>query len=77
MIFETTNVSIILQQFKKDPIGIIKGIFSDSNITFLWHKSEDINKKRLFPKIKLISIFHEQVMQDNAHWPCSIDYCVK
>ena len=36
----------------------IKGIFSDSNSTFLWHKSGDINKKRLFPKFQLILIFH-------------------
>ena len=25
---------------------LLKGIFSDSNNIFLWHKSEDINKKR-------------------------------
>ena len=34
----------------------LKGIFSDSNNIFLWHKSEDINKKRLFPKFQLILI---------------------
>ena len=35
---------------------LLKGIFSDSNNIFLWHKSEDINKKRLFPKFQLILI---------------------
>ena len=35
---------------------IIKGIFRDSNNIFLWHKSEDINKKWLFPKFQLILI---------------------
>ena len=34
----------------------IKGIVSDFNNIFLWHKSEDINKKRLFPKFQLIPI---------------------
>ena len=34
----------------------VKGIFSDSNNIFLWHKSEDIKKKRLFPKFQLILI---------------------
>ena len=34
----------------------IKGIFSDSSNIFLWHESEDINKKNLFPKFQLIQI---------------------
>ena len=38
--------------------SFVKGIFSDSNNIFLWHKSEDINKKRLFPKFQLILILH-------------------
>ena len=41
-----------------DKQKIFKGIFSDSNNIFLWHKSEDINKKRLFPKFQLILILH-------------------
>ena len=45
----------------------IKGIFSDSNSTFLWHKSYDINKNRLFPKFPLILIFHLQIMHDYVH----------
>ena len=40
----------------------IKGIFSDSNNIFLWHESEDINKKSLFPKFQLIPILRFQVM---------------
>ena len=36
--------------------NLLKGIFSDSNNIFLWHKSEDINKKKLFPKFQLILI---------------------
>ena len=43
---------------------IIKGIFSDSNNTFFWHKSEDINKKGLFQTIQLIPILCVQVMHD-------------
>ena len=35
---------------------LLEGIFSDSNNIFLWHKSEDNNKKRLFPKFQLILI---------------------
>ena len=34
----------------------LKGIVSDSNNIILCHKSEDINKKRLFPKFQIISI---------------------
>ena len=40
----------------------IKWIFSDSNNIFLWHESENINKKSLFPKFQLIPIL--QVMHD-------------
>ena len=32
----------------------VKGIVTDSNNIFLWHVSEDINKKSLFPKFQLI-----------------------
>ena len=55
---------------------MIKGIVSNSNNIFLWHKSEDINK-RLFPKFQLIPILSLQVMHDYVHWHCSKDYCVK
>ena len=30
------------------PVNLIKGIVSDSNNIFLWHESDDINKKRIF-----------------------------
>ena len=33
---------------------LVKGIVTDSNNIFLWHESEDINKKSLFPKFQLI-----------------------
>ena len=56
---------------------IIKGIFSDSNNIFLWHDSEDINKKSLFPKFKLIPILHFQVMHDYVCFIAPIDYCVE
>ena len=29
----------------------LTGLFSDSNNIFLWHESEDINKKKLISKI--------------------------
>ena len=37
-------------------------------------QSEDINKKRLFPKFQLIPILRLQVMHDYVHLYCSIDY---
>ena len=46
----------------------IKGIFSDSNNIFEWHKSKDIKKKGLFPKFHLILIFRLQVMHDYVHF---------
>ena len=49
-IFSTSTYEVMFE-------GQIKGIFSDSNNIFLWHKLEDINKKkRLFPKFQLILI---------------------
>ena len=36
---------------------LFKGIFSDSNNIFLWHESEDINKKKLISKISVDSNF--------------------
>ena len=48
-------------------VGLLKGIFTDSNNIFLRHKSQDvIKKKRLFPKFQLILIFVLQVMNDKA-----------
>ena len=40
------------------PLPLIKGIVTDSNNIFLWHESEDINKKSLFPKFQLIPSFN-------------------
>ena len=54
-----------------------KGIVIDYNNIFIWHKSEDINKNRLFQKFQLILILCVQVMYNYVHWHCSIDYCVK
>ena len=62
---------------EKYRLDSIKGIFTDSNNIFLWHKSEGINKKKLFPKFQLIQIFGLQVMHDFVYWHSSIDYCVK
>ena len=42
----------------------IKGIVSDSSKIILWHESEDINKKSLFPKFQLLPILRFQVMHD-------------
>ena len=54
-----------------------KGIVSDSNNIFLWHESEDINKKKksLFPKFQLTPI--SQVMHDYVCFIAPIDYCVE
>ena len=42
----------------------LKGIVSDSNNIILWHESEDINKKSLFPKFQLLPILRFQIMHD-------------
>ena len=56
---------------------MIKEIFSDSNNIFLWHESEDIHKKGLFPKFQLIPILSFQVMHDYVCFITPIDYCVE
>ena len=56
---------------------ILKGIVSDSNNIILWHESEDINWKSLFPKFQLIPILRFQVMHDYVWFIASIDYCVE
>ena len=48
--------SIVKQSLNNIWITITE-IFSDSNNIFLWHESEDKNKKSLFPKFQLIPIF--------------------
>ena len=55
----------------------VKGIVSDSNNIILWHESEDINKKRLFPKFQLILILRFQAMDDFERFIAPIDYCVE
>ena len=55
---------------------LFKGIFNDSNNVFLWHESEDINKKILFPKFQLIPILRFQVMHDYVCFIAPLDYCV-
>ena len=55
----------------------VKGIVSDSNNIFLWHESEDINKKSLFPKFQLIPISCFQVMHEYVCFIAPIDYCVE
>ena len=55
----------------------LKGIFSDFLNIFLWHESEDINQKSLFPKFQLIPVLHFQVMHDYVCFIAPIDYCVK
>ena len=53
-------------------------LFNNILLILLWHESEDINTKRLFPKFQLIPILylHEQVMHYYVHWYCSMYYCV-
>ena len=54
-----------------------KGIVSDYNNVFSWHKLEDINKISFFQNFSWSQFYIEQVMHDYVHWHCSIDYCVK
>ena len=55
----------------------LKEVFSDSNIIVLWHYSEDINKRSLFPKFQVIPIWHFQVMRDHLCFIAPIDNCVE
>ena len=55
----------------------LKGVVIDSNNIFLWHESEDINKKSLFPKFQLIPSSIFQVMHDYVCFIAPIDYCVE
>ena len=55
----------------------LKGIFIDSNNIFLWHESEDITKKSLFPKFQLIPILRFLVMHDYGYFIAPIDYYVE
>ena len=54
-----------------------KGIVIDSNNIFLWHESEDIHKKSLFPKVQLIPMSRFQVMHNYVCFIAPIDYCVE
>ena len=62
---------------KLKKVFIIKGIVSDSNNIFLWHESEDINEKSLFPEFQLIPVSSFQVMHDYVCFIAPIDYCVE
>ena len=55
----------------------LKEVFSDSNNIILWHESEDILKKKLFPKFQLIPILRFHVMHDYVRFIAPIDYCVE
>ena len=70
----STNISI--QSLSHVNI-LLKGIVTDSNNIFLWHESEDINKKSFFPKFQLIPSSNFQVMHDYVCFIAPIDYCVK
>ena len=54
----------------------LKGIVSDYNNIFLWHESEDINERNLFPKFQLIPILYFQVMHDYVCFIGPIEYCL-
>ena len=58
------NSGILISSQMEFPNKHIKGIVSDSNNIILWHESEDINKKSLFPKCQLLPILRFQVMHD-------------
>ena len=58
-------------------LGKFKGIFSDFHNIFLWHESDDINKKSLFPKFQMIPILRFQDMHDYVWFIAPIDYCVE
>ena len=67
----------------------LKGIFTDSDNIFLWHESEDINKKQnktkqtnkkengYFQNFSCLKFFYVYKLHDYVLWQFSIDYCVK
>ena len=63
--------------FPNAPFCPVQGIFSDCNIIFLFHESEDINNKSLFPKLQWIPILRLHVVHDYVVFHCSIDDSVK
>ena len=72
MMLRTISVLLFLLFVSTDEHGkqlTLKGIFTDFNNIFLWHESENINKKSLFPKFQLIPILRFQVMHD---YVCSL-----
>ena len=71
------NSQILFWSTTQEPLGLLKGIFSDSNNIFLQRESEDINRKSLFPKFQLIPILHFQVMNGYVCFNASIDYNVE
>ena len=73
---EAIPYSTILELCKCSNLKV-KGIVSDSNNIFLWHESEDINKKSLFPKFQLIPMSRFQVMHNYVCFIAPIDYCVE
>ena len=62
---------------KQQVLYSVKGTFSDFHNIFLWHESEDINQKSLFPKFQMIPILRFQDMQDYVWFIAPIDYCVE
>ena len=48
-------------QWYPTPYGIIKGIFSDSNNIFLWHESEDVNRKGCFQIFSWFQFYNYQL----------------
>ena len=64
-----------LKALKAYLLQVIKGLVSDSNNIFLWHESEDIYKKGLFPKFQSIPSLRLQVKHDYVHWYSSILLC--
>ena len=49
------TVKILFWSLTQELLGLLKGIVSDSNNIFLWHESEDINKKMVISKISVDS----------------------
>ena len=73
---ELIKIIYLLRNLRSRKLIVLKGIVSDSRNIILWHESEDINKKGLFPKFQLIPILRFQVMHDYVWFIAPIDFCV-
>ena len=61
----------------QDLVNMLKEYSLIFTTSFLWHESEDIDQKSLFPKLQLIPTLRSRVMHDYVCFIPPIDYDVE